>query len=210
MNGATIQARINTGLATASRFIGLPHNQYRPLGISNPISIGNLLGSMLCSFNIRGSYSGQVMQNQLFWQGILPRGLLQLGDYLVGQYTYCIVGLDALLPPIALRCTQSLSFSRVAIQQGAGLQAYQDLKATTVYAANVLGVLTQKKESGAPRTGLPGDAALRAFFEANFYLPDGTVQMRDFVTDENGQKYQVVSCSFGLLGYQALLEIVEA
>jgi hypothetical protein len=36
------------------------------------------------------------------------------------------------------------------------------------------------------------------------------VQERDQVTDENGDNYQVVSAQFGLFGYEALLELVEA
>ncbi len=210
MDGATIQTRINSGLAKASSFIGLSHNQYRPATISAPISSGNLLGTMLASFNIGGKYTGQNKQDQLFWQAILPRGSVQLGDYLVGTNTYCIVGMDALMPPIALRCTQTLTFSRANQDSAVGLQPYSDVNVSTIYAAGVPGAISQKKESGAPKAGLPGDDALRAFYSCNFYLPAGTVQNRDFVTDQDGNNYQVVSCNFCLLGWESLLEVVQA
>lgn len=210
MDAATLQARIYAGYSKAAQRIGTSHAHYRPATISNPLASGNQIGTLLSNFNIRGGYSGQSVANQLYWQIIADGAQLQVGDYLVADHTYCVLALDHLLPPIALRCTQVLTFSRETVNQDAGLQSYSDLSGQAAYAQSVPGVINVKKETGKPTTGLPGDNALRTFYSAFFYLPDGLVQTRDQVIDQNNVRYQVVSCSSGLLGYEALLELLEA
>jgi len=218
MDGALLQSKIADGLQKAASKVGTLHTQYRPgMPINNPISPVYALGQVPCAFTLNGgmkpgSWAAQTQKNQLFWQIIAPVAQLQVGDYLVGQNTYCVVGLDALMIPLALRCTQTLTFSRQPKETAAGLQSYSALAAPApvVYAQGIPGVLSIKKETGRPQAGLPGDAALRAFYACNFYLPDGLVQHRDIVTDENGTSYQVVSVSSGLLGTQALVEVLES
>ena len=218
MNGALLQSKIAYGLQKAANAVGTMHTQYRPgTPINNPISPVYALGQIPCAFTLNGgmkpaSWVAQTQQNQLFWQIIAPVAQLQVGDYLVGQNTYCVVGLDALMIPLALRCTQTLTFSRQPKETAAGLQSYSALAAPApvVYAQGIPGAINIKKETGRPQAALPGDASLRAFYACNFYLPDGLVQHRDIVTDENGTRYQVVSVSSGLLGTQALVEVLES
>ncbi len=157
-----------------------------------------------------GKWAAQSQPNQIYWQAMISG--VQPGDYLVGQNTWVIVALDQIMTPIALRCTQTLTFARQPQAAQVGVQAYAAMNAPQpqVYALQIPGVLNIKKETGRPIAGLPGDAGLRAFMNAAFWLPDGLVQVRDIVTDENGQRYQVVTVSTGLLGTQALLEVLEA
>lgn len=217
MNGALLQQKIAYGLGRAATYTGTSHTQYRPTGYINPISAGYSLGTLSAGFTLstgmrpRG-WPAQVKADQLFWQAIAPVASLQIGDYLVGVNTYCIVGLDNLVIPIALRCTQSITFSRPSSTVPTGLQNYSSMatQAPVVYAQNVPCAINMKKQTGKAEVGLPGDAALRAFYEAEFYLPDGFVQHRDIAVDSNGIRYQVVSVSSGLLGTQALIEVLEA
>jgi len=211
MDAALIQAKIYAGYAKAALRIGPPHCLYRPGPVLiNPIQPANQLGTLNASFNIGGTYSGQSKSNQLYWQIIVDGSQLAVGDYLVGCETYCVLAMDSLMPPIALRCTQTLTFSRPLINSLPGEQPYPNPDLDTAYAQGIPGVLSVKKETGRPAAQLPTDNALRAFYAAFFYLPDGAVQTRDQVTDENGDNYQVVSAQKGLLGYEALLELVEA
>lgn len=210
MDAARIQHLIYAGYGKAAIRIGPTYSQYRSASHLNPIQSANLVATLPASFNIGGAYTGQNKANQLYWQIIADATGFQLGDYLVGPATYCVVALDSILPPIALRCTQTLSFSRPAINQSAGLQPYPRPEIDTAYATSIPGVLNVKKETGRPTAGLPGDNALRTFYSAFFYLPDGVVQERDQATDENGNNYQVISAQFGLFGYEALFELVEA
>jgi hypothetical protein len=210
MDAAKIQAKIYAGYAKAAQRIGPTYSLYRPASQLNPIQPSNLVTTLPASFNIGGQYTGQNKANQLYWQIIADGSKLQVGDYLVGPATYCVLALDSLLPPIGLRCTQILSFSRPAINESPGLQPYPRPEIDAAYAAGIPSVLNVKKETGRPIADLPGDNALRTFYSAFFYLPDGTVQERDQASDENGNNYQVISAQYGLFGYEALLELVEA
>lgn len=208
MNGALLQQKLVNGRARAASQIGTSHNQYRGTP-TNPLAPASLIGSVQASFNINGAYKGQSSADQLYWQ-VINSGTIQIGDYLVGTHTWCIVAIDQLLPPIALRCTDSLTFSRPAAAAQVGALSYQTVAAQAIYATSVPGYLSAKKETGRPATALPGDADLRAFYSAAFYLPAGSVEERDIVTDGNGARYQVVAATAGLLGYNALLERMQA
>lgn len=210
MDFATIQQKIYDGYGKAALRIGPTYNVYRATSFLNPISAPNWIGSTNASFNIGGTYNGQSKANQLYWQAIVDASVLQVGDILVGPETYVMVAMDPLMPPIALRCTQTLNFMRPIVDNAPGAQPYPNPQMDTAYATGIPGVLTVKKETGRPDPQLPTDNALRAFYGAFFWLPDGTVLTRDQVTDENGDNYQVVSAQKGLLGYEALLELVEA
>jgi hypothetical protein len=173
---------------------------------------------MPANFNINGSYTGQSKADQRYWQIIADASQLQLGDYLVGPSTYCVVGMDPLLPPIALRCTQVLTFSRMSQDIRVGEVGYRGIgvinnagsfNAYKPYARNIPAIVNVKKETGAPIARLPGDNALRTFYGAFFYLPNGLVDTRDQVKDTTGNTYQVVSVSAGLLGSEAVLELIE-
>jgi hypothetical protein len=59
-------------------------------------------------------------------------------------------------------------------------------------------------------TGLPGSAMWRAIFRVVFKAPSGTVRERDIITDEFGNRYQVVAAQSGPFGYMCLTEQLHA
>lgn len=211
MDGARIQQRIDRGLAIAARHIGTPYDLYRPIGIDNPLQPSNRIDTLQASFNIGGKYTGQGKANQLYWQ-VIAGGQeappLVINDYLIGDATYVVVARDQLLPPIALKCTASLTFSRVTPDTSIGRRSYQAPVPQVPYASGIPAAMNIKRESGKPSGDLPADIALRDFYAAFFCLPDGVVQIRDTAVDENGWNYQVTAVSTGLLGTEALLEHV--
>lgn len=209
--GASVQLQYYKGLARAAAHMGTAHTQYRG-GPSDPLASANALGTLNASFNIAGKYSGQTKTEQPLWQVIADATQLQIGDYLVGNATWCVVMMDQLLPPLAIRCPHLLTFTRPAVTTGVGALGYAaDVAATeTSVAANVPAYLDVKTLRGSPPTKLPGDAALRSFVEAFVYLPDGTLKDRDVATDENGRRYQVTVGNFSLTGYTLMLEVLEA
>lgn len=212
MDGAHIQRLIDRGLAIAARHIGTPYDLYRPIGIDNPLQDSNRIDTLQASFNIGGKYAGQSKANQLYWQVIaggqeIPP--LVIGDYLIGDATYVIVARDQLLPPIAVRCTGVMSFSRVVEDTSVGRREYQAPVPQVPYASGIPVATAIKRESGKPTADLPADASLRGFYAAFFYLPPGTVRTRDTVADEMGRKFQVTAVDVGLFGTEALLEQTE-
>lgn len=209
VNATRIQNMIDRGYAQAARRIGLDFDLYRPIAIDQPLKPANRIDRIRCSFNINGKYTGQSKANQLYWQIIAEGCRLEIGDYLVGEATYVVVAKDPLMPPIALRCTDVLNFSRIAADTDVGLRPYGAPLPQVPYATGIPAATAIKRESGKPTAGLPADAAMRGFYGAFFYLPVGTVQTRDTATDETGENYQVTAVSMGLLGTEALLELVE-
>lgn len=209
MDGTTLQARIYAGMARAAKHIGTPHDQYRGTP-TNPLQAANKIAILNASVNINGSYIGQVKTEQLYWQIIADGAALQIGDYLVGAHTCVVVAMDALLPPLALRCPDRISITRPASQTGVGAQPYGAPLSTSAVATNLPCYINLKRETGRPETRLPGDAGLRGFFAAACWLPDGMIHDRDLLTDQNGNRYQVTAANHGLLGYELLCERLEA
>lgn len=58
------------------------------------------------------------------------------------------------------------------------------------------------------RTGLPGDAK-STLWRILFKQPKGTVQNRDVITDDLGDRYQVIGPYWNSLGYNCLCELLE-
>lgn len=208
MDGATLQTRLYAGLAKAAAHIGTAHDQYRGTP-TNPLQAANKIATLQASANINGQYSGQVKAEQPYWQVIADGAALQIGDYLVGAHTYAVVALDALLPPLSLRCPHTVTITRPGAPAGVGTQPYGAPTTTTTVATNVPAYVLLKTERGAQPAKLPGDAALRAFYDVLLWLPANTVQSRDLVSDGT-HRYQVTAAQWSLLGYTLLCERLEA
>ena len=49
----------------------------------------------------------------------------------------------------------------------------------------------------------------RAIFKIVFDAPEGTVEQRDIITDNLGNRYQVVSAEYSAFGYSCLTEQLQ-
>ena len=110
MNGATLNGLIYKGYARAASKIGVSHAQYRPTSPLTPFA--TQYGTIDAAFSVAGSFAKQTQADQILWQAVADGSKLALGDYLVGPHTWCIVGMEPLMPVIALRCTDTISISR--------------------------------------------------------------------------------------------------
>lgn len=59
-------------------------------------------------------------------------------------------------------------------------------------------------------TGLPGQSMWRAIFRIVFKAPAGKIKERDIVTDDLGNRYQIVAAQTGKFGYMCLSEMLHA
>jgi hypothetical protein len=69
-----------------------------------------------------------------------------------------------------------------------------------------------KRERGKPDPNLPADAAAKTFWVVMIPLsaaPLGLIQTNDIVTDDLGQRYQVLGPYWNSLGYALLVERLE-
>ena len=209
MDGATLQSRIYAGYARAAAHVGTTHALYRPAALA-PALIGaaNQIGTIAASFNIAGTYNGQTKPDQIIWQAVVDGTQVQVGDYLVGENTFCIVGMQPLMPILAMRCTDTMAISRMgAAVSGADGASY----GLNVIAAAVPCYIQLKRDKGfsAP-AGFQGGATNTSapLPEWNVYAclggvtEPGTIQEGDIVTFSNGDQMRVDAASSSTIMWQ--------
>jgi len=205
MNGTTLNAKIQRGYAIAAGKIGVSHAWYRPSSALTPFA--TQFGSLNAAFNVAGLFAKQTQADQIFWQAIADGSQLAIGDYLVGPHTWCIVGLEPLMPVIAMRCTDTVSISRstevfsatdgltqTLTQIAAGMPCYIQLKKDKGYSAPVAFPAPTNTSAPMPEwivyIGLGG------------ITPDGFIQEGDLIQDENGNHWKVDAASNSTLTWQ--------
>lgn len=208
MDGATLQSRIYHGYAQAAAKIGTPHTQYRPATAMTPIAPINSLGSINATFNIGGSFANQAKADVLLWQGVLDGSAVDIGDYLVGAQTWVIVGKQALMPVMALRCTDSVNIARA----GAVTQTADGAQQSTVQvAASVPCYIQLKRDKGfsAP-AGFQGGATntsapmpeWQVFLCLGGVTPAGFIREGDIITTSTGDQWKVDAASTSTVIWQ--------
>ncbi len=205
MNGTLLNAKIQRGYAIAAGKIGVSHAQYRPTDPLTPFATS--IGNLPAAFNVAGSFAKQTQADQIFWQAIVDGSKLELGDYLLGLHTWCIVGLEPLMPVIAMRCTDTVSISRstevfsatdgltqTLTQIASGIPCYIQLKKNKGYSAPVAFPAPTNTSAPMPEwivyIGLGG------------ITPDGFIQEGDLIQDENGNHWKVDAASNSTLTWQ--------
>jgi hypothetical protein len=209
MDGTTLNAKVYAGYAKAALRIGTAHTQYRPSSAITPIAAGNIITPALqASFNIGGQYKNQSKADVWLWQAVLDGSAVAIGDYLVGAETWCIVGMQALMPIIALRCTDTISISRAGtVTQGAdgaqqgivtvasGIPCYVQLKRDKGFSA------PSGFQAGATNTSAPLPEWL-IYLCMGGVTPMGFIKDGDTITASNGQKWRVDAASSSTVSWQ--------
>jgi hypothetical protein len=206
MNGATLQARIDAGIAKAAAKLGRPVAQYRPASATTPIDAANPLATVTAFFTAAepkgvrpGPYGKPV------WWAFTDAAGLAVGDYLVGTPgTFFIASTQPLLPVQAVQCNHTLTVSRMSGTGGIGLLGYDaDLAAAetplmTAWPASVL--MDRKVEKGA--LDLPGDVR-QGWLDILVPAWPGTPLLPgDILTDETGMRAVVVGAEATAMGWR--------
>ena len=205
MNGTLLNAKIQRGYAISAGKIGVSHAQYRP---TNPLTpFATSIGNLPAAFNVAGSFAKQTQADQIFWQAIVDGSKLELGDYLLGLHTWCIVGLEPLMPVIAMRCTDTISISR-------GSESFSPTEglsqSMTTIAANIPCYIQLKKNKGfsSPAGFVAPTNTSAPMPEWTVYVglagvtPDGFIHEGDMVEDQNGNQWRVDAASNSTLSWQ--------
>ena len=66
-----------------------------------------------------------------------------------------------------------------------------------------------ERQGTSPRTGLPADVAGQSIWKIIFKLPRGTVRSHDIITDDLGNRYQVIAPDWGPLVMTCHAQILE-
>ena len=208
MDGTRLQSLLNTGYARAASHIGTPHAWYRAATPINPLQAVNSLGTLQASFNIGGQYLNQPKADVWLWQTIVDGAQVEIGDYLSGADNWCIVGKQALMPIIALRCTDTISISRA----GAVTQTADGAQQSTVSIASGIPCYIQLKrdkgfsspagfQGGATNTSAPMPEWL-VYVGLGGVTPQGFIQDGDMITNESGNQWKVDAASTSTVIWQ--------
>jgi len=206
MDGAKIQNRVYRGYAKAASKIGLAHALYRPVGAGAALAPGNLITSLPASFNAEDMKYGRPNKyGKPTWFAIVDGAQTQVGDYLVGPSgTFFIAAQQALLPILAVQCSNTINVLRPQQQGGIGAQPYggdtdaNETPLMTGWPASVLqGTKGEKSE-----TQLPGDTRTPWWAVLVPALADVTLRSNDIITDDLGRRLIVSSAELTDMGWR--------
>jgi hypothetical protein len=211
MTGAGVQALIAQGLGVAAASVGVPYTQYRPAGASldDPIVAANQIGTINALFTQAAGmapkkWAAQAKPDTPFWYFIANLANINVGDYLVGDYTYGIVIMQTLMMPMALRCPDTVSIQRGVSAFTTGEGYSQTL--TTLYSSLPASISVKRDKGFSKPPGFPAATETPTplpMFDITVVpaIPDGAILAGDMITDQNGQQYRVDAAIWRPSGY---------
>lgn len=227
MNGAQINQKVLYGYAKAAEHLGTPFLLYRSATPINPISSGNLIGTILANVNVSWDY----MKNNVYGNAIFnilvdcqfanDPNSAQDNDYLVGTsdpstglptnlHTYFIQAIDVDLPIKAVECNHTISIIRPAQSTGAGnlgYVGYTPSTSTTIMSNMPASVLIGGR-GGNAKTKLPTDTRNPTWQVLLPNLGNVNIKVGDIIIDEVNQNYVVMDNEETELGWRLRAEQV--
>src|ERR1700733_7311861 len=90
---------------------------------------------------------------------------------------------------------RTIAISRENADNAVGEQPYSGLSVSneTVIVSGIAAHIQAEKGGASPKAALPADAARESLWRILFKAANGLVQDRDFITDDQGNRYQVIS-----------------
>jgi len=212
MDGSRLQQLVYKGYGKAAFRIGSSFTVYRSTTGIEPINAGNVQGNVLASANINWEYTKANKYGNAVWQLVTDGRAIQRFDYLVGDQTFFIAGMQHLLPILGVECNARLTFKRPAALTGKGYVGYSGNTApeeTTLMQACPVSLLENSKGEQNP-VGLPQDTKMPWFKCLAPYLGNVTLKTGDVAIDEQGARYIVSSDELTDLGWRLTLSKVGA
>jgi hypothetical protein len=205
VTAARVQDRIYYGYGKAAQRLGTDFTIYRSATAINPISSGNIAGTLKCSFNVSWSYMKANKYANAIWQLVADGRLTQVYDYLTdGTKTFYVAAQQLILPILAIECNQILTVKRPTGPQGVGYQGYSvydDATADVIY-QNCPGSMLEGARGASNPVNIPSDAKMPWFIILLPFLGNKQIQTGDFVTDSNGVAHMVSSAELTDLGWR--------
>ena len=200
-----LQDIISRGLGSAARHVGAPCDAFRTTCAINPLAPENRYLRLTAAFTQDNlSFRSAVGYGRATWSGIFDSAYTRAGDYLTGVAgTFFIAAQQPLLPTLCVLATRTISITRPAAPEVAGVNAYGGLVAATatpVITAWPASILFAG--SGSPGD-LPGDASTPTW---TILLPKTPVPLcsADLVGDDRGLCYVIASAELTPLGWRIL------
>jgi hypothetical protein len=211
MDATTTAARVRYGYGKAANVLGRTTTIYRPNGTGAAIVAGNIFGSRLAAFDTAPTFTfvnPQKIDNATFYALMDATGL-HAADYLLSVAgTFFVASVGDIAPPMVIQCSHVYAITRGAQTITAGFQPYSgvnEVNETTLYAA--VPMFSKIDRTGRePRAKIAADAMgepSHVIYGPPVYLA-GLLE-RDILTDETGQRFQIVA-----LEYEPLATVIRA
>ncbi|MEA2756612.1 MAG: hypothetical protein QOJ54_2901 [Aliidongia sp.] len=205
MDGATLQRRIYAGYARAAVQIGLPYQLFRATGAQGPMA-GPPLATLPAAFSPADYAFGQPQNyGKATWEALFDGTQAQVGDVLVGPKTYFVVGLQALLPILAVEAPHIVDVRRPFRETGVGFQAAyggttpaQESVIMSQWPASIL----QGTRGENTMANLPDDLKAPWWGLLMPACPGVEIVTSDVIEDELGRRFAVASAEITPMGWR--------
>lgn len=197
MDGPGIDQKIRFGYAKAASKLGEDFLLYRPTVPVDPISPGNLIGTILCVATVDWNWMKSNRPGNAIWwlvvdgqDSSLPLSA-QEGDYLVGDQTYFVLTKEYQMPMSGCQCNRIVSIVRATQSIDVGYQGYiaYPSSGTTPIFTNMPASVLKDSRGKMADSKLPTDTMQPEWL---VHLPNiGGVQIMtgDFMIDDVGEQY---------------------
>lgn len=113
MDGIKLVGKVYKGYGIAAKKIGFVHSQYRPTTAINPISAPFLISTTFyASFNVSWNYMKSNKYGNSVFQMVADGRVMKVGDYFVGYNTWFVIGMEPVLPILAVQCNAVVDVKR--------------------------------------------------------------------------------------------------
>jgi hypothetical protein len=212
---ARIEDMVRRGLGRAAIVLGPVAEVYRPASVNlAPLSLSNLVLRMPAAFAPHGgSWAKPQGYGQALWDGLFDGAYTRPGDYIVRKESstgagdggiWFIAAQQKLLPPLCVRASRVVTFTRTAPAATAGVNGYGGVTTqprTTVVSAWPASVL-DSGVGGKYQADLPTDTSLGDWSVLMPAVPAAVLRAGDFMADDLGRSGVVAAAELSELGWR--------
>ena len=212
MDGALLQTKVYGGFAKAAARVGLPHDIYRPVDATNPLVVGNKIGTLQAAFTIHTAKNFNFEKPSDFtdpmFHALLDPTTLQVGDFIVPQSgffgPFFIASKTPSMPVLSVQTNRTLSiYTHAAASAQVGNIGYSGSTTATETAivsnwpASMLAGSTSRRDNKLPED--LGKGSFRVIMSA----PAGVIIKQNMIViDDLGNRLSVQMAELQDLGWR--------
>lgn len=211
---ARISDLVQKGLGRAGRALGPMCEAYRPASATDPLSLANLFLRLPAAFAPHGGkFHAPQSYGQAVWDGLFDCAYTRPGDYIVRRESeagaadggiWFVAAQQKLLPPLCVRASRVVTFSRAPAAQSAGVSGYGGVESLTrtVLLSGWPASVLDAGSGGKYQADLPTDTSLGEWSVLLPVLPSVVLKAGDFMADDLGRSGVVGAAELSELGWR--------
>lgn len=212
---ARLADRVQLGLGRAGRVLGPSCEVFRPAAAqAAPLAEANRVMRLHVAFAPHGgTWKAPVGHGQALWDGLFDASYTRVGDYIVRRASasgvadggiWFIAAQQPLLPPLCVRASRVVGFSRAPTASVAGIDVYGGVSGqgkVTVFSGWPASVL-DAGGAGRYQADLPTDTSLGNWSVLLPAVPGVVLKAGDTMTDDLGRIGIVAAAELSELGWR--------